>query len=63
MGIKLMQYYKFMNDEAGLKGKMQLATETNIPSTKAALVSDSPENIKIFNDAVAKLTGKTAPDF
>ena len=63
MGIKLMQYYKYMSDKQGLKGKMQLATETNIPSTKAALAPDSRDNIEIFKEAVEKLTGQPAPDF
>ena len=63
MGMKLMQYYKYVNDELGLKGKMQLATETNVPSTKAALEPDSTENVMKFKQAVSQLTGKDAPDF
>lgn len=63
MGMKLMQYYKYVNDEMGLKGKMLLATETNVPSTKAALEPDSAENLIKFKKVIEEITGKQAPDF
>lgn len=63
MAEKLLRYYKYVSDEKGLDGKMSLATETKIPSSKAALEPDSPENLAAFKRAVEKLTGKPAPVF
>ena len=62
MGAKLMEYYKKMGDEAGMTGKVKLAQFTKIPSTKAALAPDSPENIEVFKKAYSEITGQPAPD-
>ena len=61
MGMKLMQFYKLVGDEAGLQGKTKLAMVTKIPSTKAALEPDSPENLTRFAQAFKEITGKPAP--
>jgi hypothetical protein len=58
MGEKLIKLYAIASERLGLKGKMQLAVETKIPLTKAATEPDSPENIKIFEEAIEKLTGE-----
>ena len=58
MGEKLIKLYAIAGERLGLKGKMRLAVETKIPSTKAAIEPDSPENIKIFEEAIEKLTGE-----
>ncbi len=63
MAEKLMQYYKYMADEQGFPGKLSLARETKIPSAKAALKPDTPENINLFKEAVQKITGKPAPNY
>jgi hypothetical protein len=52
-----------MAELQGYKGKVELAHETFIPSSQAALEPDSPEKIKAFMDAVEKITGKPAPIF
>ncbi len=62
MGEKLVKYYKFVGDQFGLSAKVNLAKETKIPSIKAAMAEDSDENIKIFKDAILKVTGQSAPD-
>jgi len=62
MAERLIQYYKYIREVAGYEGKIDLATTTKIPSTKAAIEPDSDENIKMFKEAVEKITGKTAPD-
>jgi hypothetical protein len=61
MGARMMQYYKYVNDEKGLLGKIDLAKLTKIPSAKAALEPDSDDNIKLFRKAVEEITGKPAP--
>jgi hypothetical protein len=61
MGEQLVRCYKFIGDEMGHEGKTLLARETKIPVTRAALVADSEENIRIFHEAIEKITGKPAP--
>jgi hypothetical protein len=63
MGEVLLKYYKFVTDEVGLKGKIQLSKLTKVPSTRAALEEDSERNIKIFREAVVKITQKEPPQF
>ena len=63
MAEKLMLYYKYIQEELGLSGKLQLARETRIPSIRAAMEPDSPENIETFEKAFMKLTNKQAPKF
>ena len=61
MGEKMLKYYKYVADQAGLQGKTRLAIETKIPSTKAALAPDTPANLALFREAVAKITERSAP--
>jgi hypothetical protein len=63
MAELLLRYYKYMADEQGLEGKMRLATETRIPSSKAAMEPDSSDNVAAFRQAIEKLTGKPAPSY
>jgi hypothetical protein len=61
MAQKLMMYYAMIEKEGGLGAKIKLATQTRIPSVKAATAPDSPENIDAFRNAYARITGKPAP--
>lgn len=63
MAEKLIRYYQYVNQEKGLEGKMQLAMETKIPSVRAAMEPDSPENLRVFKEAIRKITGKEAPSY
>ena len=63
MAELVIQYYKYIRDVAGYEGKVDLATSTKIPSTKAAIEPDSVENIEKFKKAIKKITGEDAPDF
>jgi len=63
MAEKLIKYYAYVGQEKGLGAKIELATITKIPSTTAATAPDSPENLKLFQEAVEKITGKPAPIF
>lgn len=62
MAEKLMQYYKYVHDTLGLEGKVQLAKETKMPSTQAALEPDHADNLRLFKNAVEKITHQPAPD-
>lgn len=61
MAEALLQYYKYISEHAGATGRTKLAMETKIPSTRAAMEPDSPANLKLFQGAVAKITGEPAP--
>jgi hypothetical protein len=63
MAEKLLRYYKYMKECQGGTGLISLAMQTKIPSTKAALLPDSPESILLFQQAIEKLTGKAAPRY
>ena len=63
MAEKLIKYYKYIREKAGFEGKIDLATTTKIPSTRAALEPDSPDNIEMFKKAIEKITGEEAPEF
>ena len=61
MGQKILKFYEFVDDELGLVGKIKLAQRTKIPSTLAASVPDSPENLALFMTEVKGVTGKAPP--
>jgi hypothetical protein len=61
MAERLLSYYKYVAETSGMAAKVKLATQTKIPSTKAALEPDSEANIQLFRDAVKAITGKEAP--
>ncbi|MGE5458556.1 MAG: hypothetical protein ACM3RX_09400 [Methanococcaceae archaeon] len=59
MGTKLIKYYEVIGKLHSMQGKMSLATETRLPSTKAALEVDNPDEIQKFEAAFKKITGMT----
>lgn len=61
MGEKLMEYYSFVEQEAGLSGKIELAKRTNLPGTKASTAPDSEENVREFREAIEEITGEDPP--
>jgi hypothetical protein len=62
MAEKLLRYYKYIYDVKGFTGKIDLAKETRIPSTEAAIEPDTPEKLQLFKDAILRITGKSAPN-
>ncbi len=55
MAARLANYYTQVSNEYGVPGRMKLAMLTKIPSERAASEPDTPENVKIFEDALAQL--------
>jgi hypothetical protein len=55
MGAKLLDYYEQAKTMGGLKAQMRLAMITKIPSSKATTEPDSPDNVKIFDNAIYEL--------
>ncbi len=55
MGQKLVAYFEKAKAKDGLMSQVKLATLTKMSSKTAAAVEDSPENIKLFEEAMKKL--------
>jgi hypothetical protein len=55
MAAKLNEFYKQAAQEFGLAGRIKLAMLTKISSEKAEAAEDSPENIRIFEQALQQL--------
>ena len=55
MAAKLTDFYKQAAQEFGLAGRIKLAMLTKISSEKAGSEPDSPENIKLFEQALLQL--------
>ena len=55
MAAKLTDFYNQAAKEFGLSGRIKLAMLTKIPSEKAGSAEDSPENIRIFEQALKQL--------
>ena len=55
MAAKLNEFYKQAAQEFGLAGRIKLAMLTKISSEKAEAAEDSPENIRIFEQALRQL--------
>ena len=55
MGEKLIEHFNSAYKIGGLFAQMRLAMITKTPSTTAAVLPDTPENISKFKDALTKL--------
>ena len=55
MAAKLTEYYAQAAKQYGVMGRMKLAMLTKISSEKAGTEADSPENIKLFEQAMLQL--------
>lgn len=55
MGEKLMEAYSQAAKEFGTPGRMKLAMLTKMSSGVAQNAPDSPQNLKVFEDAMRKL--------
>ena len=55
MAAQLMAFYAKAKEEKGVTGGVKLAMLTKMGPAKAVDAPDSPENIKLFKEALAKL--------
>ena len=55
MAAKLTEFYAQASKDYGVMGRMKLAMLTKISSEKAGTEADSPENIKLFEQALVQL--------
>lgn len=62
MGARLVKYYEFTQNKAGIVGRMRLALKVRLSSQKAEMEPDSLELIQKIKAAVREITGEE-PDF
>ena len=55
MGQKLNSFYEQAKSIGGLKAQMRMAMITKIPSSQAMSAADSPDTVKIFEQAMNEL--------
>lgn len=55
MAARLTEFYDKAANEFGLAGRIKLALLTKISSEKAGAVEDSPDNIRVFEQALKQL--------
>ena len=55
MAAKLTEYYAQAAKQYGVMGRMKLAMLTKISSEKAGTEADSPDNIRLFEQAMLQL--------
>jgi hypothetical protein len=55
MGSKLVSYFDKAKEKGGLSAQVKLAMLTKMSSATAMAAPDSSDNIKLFDDALAKL--------
>ena len=55
MAARLIEFYDQAANEFGLSGRIKLALLTKISSEKAGAVEDSPDNIRVFEQALEQL--------
>ena len=61
MGEKLIEYYSYVDEHGDLMDKMEVAQQTQLPSTEAATAPDSDENIEAVRDAIGDVLGEQPP--
>ena len=55
MGARLIVFFDQAEKNGGISAQVKLAMLTKMSSKKAAGEADTPENIKLFEDALSKL--------
>jgi len=55
MAARLISFYQKAKEIGGIKAEMRLAMITKMPSSKAEVAPDTPENIRLFESALAEI--------
>lgn len=61
MGEKLIEYYSYVDEHGDLMAKMEVAQQTQLPSTEASTAPDNTENIEAVRDAIADVLDQEPP--
>jgi hypothetical protein len=60
MGEKLIRIFEIVQEHAGLKGRMALATRTGISLNRAGQIKDTEEVVKRMKDVASSILEKNA---
>jgi hypothetical protein len=60
MGEKLVRIFEIVQDQAGLKGRMELATRTGISLTRATQMKDTEELVKRMKEVASSILEKNS---
>ena len=60
MGEKLVRIFEIVSEQAGLKGRMELATRTGISLTRATQMKDTDELIKRMKEMASSILDKNS---
>ncbi len=61
MGKQLQEYYDYIEEKLGRKGKVELARLTRTPSVIVGGIPDDPITVARFREAIKELTGSYPP--
>lgn len=60
MGEKLVRIFEIVQEQAGLKGRMALATRTGISLNRAAQMKDTEELVKRMKEIASSILEKNS---
>lgn len=60
MGEKLVRIFEIVQEQAGLKGRMSLATRTGISLTRATQIKDAEDVVKRMKDVASSILEKNS---
>ncbi len=60
MGEKLVRIFEIVQEQAGLKGRMSLATRTGISLTRASQIKDAEDVVKRMKDVASSILEKNS---
>ena len=60
MGEKLVRIFEIVQEQAGLKGRMELATRTGILLNRATQMKDTQELVKRMKDIASSILEKNS---
>ena len=60
MGEKLVRIFEIVQEQAGMKGRMELATRTGISLNRAMQMRDTDELVKRMKDTASSILEKNS---
>ncbi len=60
MGEKLVRIFEIVSEQAGLKGRMELATRTGISLSRATQIKDTDEIVKRMKEMASSILDKSS---
>jgi hypothetical protein len=60
MGEKLIRIFEIVQEQAGLRGRMELATRTGISLNRATVMKDTEDVVKRMKDVAGSILEKNS---